>query len=100
MLRVDHSKSCGVLRRVFSGTEMGRIALETRFARRKKRKLGALDMSCVLVAGLASGTADSVADLLRTFTDLTGRAMSYNPFYDRLNRACFPLPLISRRIPE
>jgi len=39
---------------------------------------------------MAAGTANSIADFVRLFADLSGESMSYKPFHDRLSVVGFP----------
>lgn len=59
------------------------IARDTGFARRL-RKFTPLRTARTFLVGLAAGNTNTLADLLRLFTDLGEEPMSSKPFHDRL----------------
>ena len=59
------------------------LARRTGFCR-KRRKFTAVRAAWTFITGLASGKINTLADLLRLFTDLTDETMGYKPFHDRL----------------
>ena len=79
----------GGIRAVLSEDFVNSIALETGFCRRL-RKLTPIRTAWTFVVGLGSGTANTLADFVRLFADLTGDRIHYKPFHDRLSTAAFP----------
>ena len=65
------------------------IGRESGFCR-KLRKFTPIRAAWTIISGLASGKIDTLADLLRLFTDLTDETMGYKPFHDRLSAPGFP----------
>ena len=85
----DAIRCANTIRRVLSEDLVNSIAREAGFFRRL-RKLTPLRMAWTFLVGLGSGTADTIADLKRLFTDLTGESVHYKPFHLRLSNAAFP----------
>ncbi len=85
----DASRCADTIRRVLSEDLVNSIAREAGFFRRL-RKLTPLRMAWTFLVGLGSGTADTLADFVRLFTDLTAVTVHYKPFHDRLSNAAFP----------
>lgn len=77
------------IREVLSEDLVDSIARETGFCKRK-RKLTPIRAAWTFLAGLGSGTANTISDFVRLFTDLTGERIEYKPFHDRLSNASFP----------
>jgi hypothetical protein len=65
------------------------VAAKSGFFKRL-RKLTPLRAAWTFIVGMGSGTADTLADFVRLFSDLTGEHICYKPFHDRLSNASFP----------
>lgn len=85
----DATRCAKAIGQVLSEDRVGRIAEETGFGRRR-RKLTPLRAVWLFVVGLGSGTANTLADLVRLFSDLSGVTIEYKPFHDRLSKDGFP----------
>lgn len=77
------------IRRVLSEDLVNSIAKEAGFFKRL-RKLTPVRAAWTFLVGLGSGTADTLADFVRLFSDLTGVQIQYKPFHDRLSNPGFP----------
>lgn len=89
MNRPNPTKCALGLRSTLSEKILDPIAKSTGFCL-KRRKLTASRAAWTFVVGMASGTANTLADFVRIFGDLTGERMAYKPFYDRLKTEAFP----------
>lgn len=77
------------IRQGLSEVVLNSLARESGYCR-KLRKLTPLRTALTVISGLGSGTTKSVADLRRTFTDISGETIGYKPFHDRLSSPGFP----------
>ena len=65
---------------------------------RRKRDVTPLTLLCACVSTLAVSSARSLADILRTFNEFTGKSVRYKPFHKQLSKAS--LPELFRRVLE
>jgi hypothetical protein len=77
------------MRRFLSEDVLNAVGKETAFSQRM-RKLTPARAVWTFATGLASGTANTLADFVRLFEDLTGESIAYKPFHDRLSNPTFP----------
>ena len=77
------------MRRFLSEEVLNTVGKRTEFSQRM-RKLTPARAVWTFVTGLASGTANTLADFVRLFGDLTGETIAYKPFHDRLSNPTFP----------
>ncbi len=85
----DFIRCAAALKRVLSENRINKIASEATFFERL-RKFTPIRAIWTFVTAMGSGTTNSLAGILRLFTDLTGESMAYKPFHDRLSVAGFP----------
>lgn len=85
----DATRCAKAIRQVLSADRVRQLAQETGFGKRR-RKLTPLRTVWLFVVGLGSGTANTLADLVRLFSDLSGETIRYKPFHDRLSKKGFP----------
>ena len=83
-MKTNLSRCAGKIKGALREDQINELAAETGFCRRL-RKLTPMRAVWVFVTAMASGAANSLADILRVFCDLTGECMSYKPFHDRLS---------------
>ena len=83
------SRCADKIKRVLSEKRVSGLGVESGFSQRL-RKLTPVRALWTFVTGMAAGTANSIADFVRLFADLSGESMSYKPFHDRLSVAGFP----------
>ena len=89
MLARNTTRCARIIRGALSEKVVTGIARDTGFAQRL-RKFTPLRAAWTFLVGLAAGNMNTLADLLRLFTDLTEETMSYKPFHDRLATRGFP----------
>ena len=79
----------GKLRKVLSEENLNLLGEKTGFHERL-RKFTPVRAIWTFVTGLGSGNVNTIADFQRLFCNLSGEAMSYKPFHDRLSCEGFP----------
>ena len=89
MLNRNVTECASKMRRFLSEEVLNALGKQTEFSQRM-RKLTPARAVWTFVTGLASGTANTIADFVRLFEDLTGDTIAYKPFHDRLSNATFP----------
>ena len=57
---------------------------------KRRRKFNPVPALWSFVTAMASGTANTLADIRRVFCDLTNDTIEYKPFHDRLSNRKFP----------
>ena len=75
-MKSDVSRCAGRIKRALREDQINELAAETGFCQRL-RKLTPIRAIWVFVTAMASGTANSLADILRVFCDLTGECMCH-----------------------
>jgi len=89
MLSRNVTECASKMRRFLSEKVLNAVGRKTEFSQRM-RKLTPARAVWTFVTGLASGTANTLADFVRLFEDLTGETIAYKPFHDRLSNQTFP----------
>ena len=89
MLSRNVTECASKMRRFLSETVLNDVGRKTEFSQRM-RKLTPARAVWTFVTGLGSGTANTLADFVRLFEDLTGETIAYKPFHDRLSNPTFP----------
>lgn len=89
MLSQNPTECASKMRRFLSEEVLNAVGKKTEFSQRM-RKLTPARAVWTFVTGLASGTANTIADFVRLFEELTGETMAYKPFHDRLSNPTFP----------
>jgi len=89
MLSRNVTECASKMRRFLSEDVLNAVGKQTEFSQRL-RKLTPARAVWTFVTGMASGTANTLADFVRLFAELTGEKIEYKPFHDRLSNPTFP----------
>lgn len=73
---------------VFGTAGVDELARACRFVQRK-REIAPLALACACISTLANGNSRWLADIVRTFNGLTGKAVRYKPFHNQLCKPAF-----------
>ena len=89
MNRPHLTRYADAVRSVLGSKHLTARGRETKHCRRL-RKVTPQRLVCALVEALGANRVETIADLLRTFNNLTGLGIRYKAFYNRLARPEFP----------
>lgn len=85
----NHTVCAGKLHAGLSDEIVEKTAMDCGFFKRR-RIFNPVPALWSFVTAMASGTANSLADVRRLFCDLTDESIEYKPFHDRLSNRTFP----------